>query len=74
MVTMLDCIKRVPSLMNQIVKRADNNFSKILETLDVKIINEICFIGLSSANKRFSAAFPKMEVIFESASSPSFAV
>ena len=52
MVTMLDCIKRVPSLMNQIVKRADNNFSKILETLDVKIINEICPQCLKSCRRK----------------------
>lgn len=56
MVTMLDCIKRVPSLMDQIVEKADDNFRRILETLDEREIDELCFIGSGTSFNGASTA------------------
>lgn len=45
MVTMLDCIKRVPSLLERIVERAESSFGDIVNRADEKGIDEICLIG-----------------------------
>lgn len=45
MITMLDCIKRVPALLEGIVDNAGTGFQDIFDTYDVKEMNEICLIG-----------------------------
>lgn len=45
MVTMLDCIKRVPGLLVKIVNDAEQNYKEFFDKLDIEEINEICLIG-----------------------------
>ncbi len=45
MVTMLDCIKRVPMLLEQIVSRAEGTFREVLKAAGGREINELYFIG-----------------------------
>ena len=45
MVTMLDCIERVPSLLDKIIANANVTFNEVFEKFDPKEINEICLIG-----------------------------
>lgn len=45
MVTMLDCIKRVPSLLDKIIENANVTFNDVFTKYDPKEINEICLIG-----------------------------
>ncbi len=49
MVTMLDCIRRVPSLMETILARAPETFSQVFETYNTSGIDELCFIGSGSS-------------------------
>lgn len=45
MVTMLDCIKRVPSLLDKIIDNADTTFAQVFSVYDPAGIDEICLIG-----------------------------
>ena len=45
MVTMLDCIRRVPSLLDAIIENADRTFEQVFATFDPAGIDEICLIG-----------------------------
>ncbi len=45
MITMLDCIRRIPSLLERILERTERNFCDILNRVKEREIDEICFIG-----------------------------
>lgn len=45
MVTMLDCIKRVPTLIQQIIENRNDTFNEVFTRFDVAKIDEIYFIG-----------------------------
>ena len=45
MVTMLDCIQRVPSLLDKIIENANVTFDNVFTVYDPNEINEICLIG-----------------------------
>ena len=54
MVTMLDCIRRVPERMRLIADRREETFSPIAELLRQKTLNEILLIGSGTS---YTAAF-----------------
>ncbi len=45
MVTMLDCIKRVPSLLEKILEGAQENFEKVFAKIPAGQVDELVFIG-----------------------------
>lgn len=58
MVTMLDCIKRVPSLLTGIVDRSGENFGKVIGAIAGKDMHELYFIGSgTSYNAALTARF-----------------
>ena len=56
MVTMLDCIRRVPSLLDQIINSAETRYQNVLETFNPNEIDEICLIGSGTSYTSASTA------------------
>ncbi len=56
MVTMLDCIRRVPSLLNAIIEQSGETFNEVFEKYDPAVINEIYFIGSGTSFTSASTA------------------
>ena len=56
MVTMLDYISRVPSLMEKILQHAQENFSRVFTAYSPSAIDEICLIGSGSSFNAASTA------------------
>ena len=50
MVTMLDCINRVPSIIEKIIRNKDITFKAFKEAIQEKEFNEIYFIGSGTSN------------------------
>lgn len=52
MISMLDCIRRIPSILDAILAKADETFASLWETYgsDVNTIDEIILIGSGSSN------------------------
>jgi len=52
MVTLLDCIKRVPSVVNSILKNREETFKELFKTINTRLdqINEIVLIGSGTSN------------------------
>lgn len=50
MVTMLDCIARIPSLLNKILNNGHKVFDDVFTKFDPKEIDEICLIGSGTSH------------------------
>lgn len=50
MVTMLDCIERVPSLLDRILANTKQTFDEVFTVYDPKEIDEICLIGSGTSH------------------------
>ncbi len=61
MVSLLDCIQRIPSCMEQILKNKDTTFHQLLSELNRKRIDEIILIGSGTSNTVSVTARPFME-------------
>lgn len=56
MVTMLDCIRRVPSLFEKALAEREDNMQQVAEKYDLTRVDEICFIGSGTSFTSASTA------------------
>lgn len=56
MVTMLDCIKRVPSLLEGILEKAEENFDRVFARIAPEQVDELVFIGSGTSFNGASTA------------------
>lgn len=61
MVTMLDCIKRVPSLLDRIIEKAHSTFDDVFTKFDPNAIDEICLVGSGTSHNSALTARYLME-------------
>ncbi len=61
MITVLDCIQRIPDNLNQILQNRKNIFRGLLAFLEQNRINEIILIGSGTSNTAAVTARPFME-------------
>lgn len=63
MVTMLDCIERVPSLLNAIIEKGHTTFDDVFTKFDPTAIDEICLVGSGTSHNSAVTARYLMEAV-----------
>ena len=61
MVTMLDCIERVPSLLNAIIENGHSTFDDVFAKFNPNAIDEICLVGSGTSHNSAVTARYLME-------------